>query len=129
MNNDLEQDIFKKFSEFPKEKRKEIIEIVKKYRKYTLLDFIRILINPKNEDEKQIALLGMIAKMNFEFGTDGKEHHYRVATRCGGITEHPDFYYENEQIITAMSRKDAVEKYNKLNHCNYYYGEVLGKID
>ncbi len=60
---------------------------------------------------------------------DGREHSYRVAVICGGIMEDPNLHYEDEQIITAKSEKEAEGKYNKLNNCNYYYSKVLGKLD
>lgn len=60
---------------------------------------------------------------------DGKEHGYEVAMLCGGVMEDPNFHYENHQIITAKSEKEAKEKYDRLNNCSYYYGEVLGKIE
>jgi hypothetical protein len=44
---------------------------------------------------------------------------------CGGIMEDPDIHYEKYQLIRAESAKEAVEKYNKLNNCNYYYGKVI----
>ena len=60
--------------------------------------------------------------------TDGK-HTYLVAMACGGVMENPDIHYENHQYIKANSAKEAVEKYNKLNHCSYYYGTVLQMVD
>lgn len=48
---------------------------------------------------------------------------------CGGIMEDPSFHYEDEQIITAKSKKEAGGKYNKINGCHYYYGKVLEQLD
>lgn len=50
---------------------------------------------------------------------------YIVAMECGGVMEDPDIHYEKYQLIRAESEKEAVEKYNKLNNCNYYYGKVI----
>ncbi len=57
--------------------------------------------------------------------TKGK-YEYLVATACGGVMEDPDIHYEDYQIIRADTKHEAVEKYNKLNHCSYYYGVVIG---
>lgn len=58
--------------------------------------------------------------------TKGK-HVYLVALVCGGIMEDPNIHYEDYQIIYADSEQEAKEKYNKLNHCTYYYGTVICK--
>ena len=122
-------ELLNKFNELSEERRKEIIENIQKHRKYSFPDFIRILLKTDDEYEKVIALVGLLANMNLKNDYDGKEHHYRVATLCGGIMERPDYYYENEQIITAMSEQEAEDKYNKKNKCSYYYGKVIGKLD
>ena len=59
--------------------------------------------------------------------TQGK-YLYVVATCCGGVMEDPDIHYEDYQYIRADSREEAVKKYNKLNHCTYYYGSVLYEV-
>ena len=59
-----------------------------------------------------------------ETNTQGT-HAYLVAMCCGGIMEDPEIYYLNHQIILADSKKEAAEKYNEINKCNYYYGHVL----
>lgn len=60
--------------------------------------------------------------------TQGKNT-YIVALLCGGVMEDPDFHHENYQIIRANSSREAVEKYNHLNGCYYYYGDVVLMID
>ena len=57
------------------------------------------------------------------------EHAYVVALRCGGCMENPNISYENFQIIHADSEKEAERKYNEINKCSYYYGEVLKQLD
>lgn len=75
------------------------------------------------------SILFHIAQEKEKEKEDGKEHRYEVAMLCGGVMEDPGFHYENRQIITAKSEKEAKEKYDKLNNCSYYYGEVLRKIE
>ena len=53
---------------------------------------------------------------------------YLVATRCGGIMEDPEIHYTNYQIINANSEKEAVSKYNDINDCSFYYGEVIKEL-
>lgn len=60
--------------------------------------------------------------------TQGKNT-YVVALCCGGLMEDPEFHYHNYQIIRADSKREAEEKYNKLNNCSYFYGSVMGKVD
>lgn len=60
--------------------------------------------------------------------TQGK-HTYIVALCCGGVMEDPEFHYHDYQIIHADSKNEAIQKYNKLNDCNYYYGSIMGQID
>lgn len=59
--------------------------------------------------------------------TQGKNT-YLVALLCGGVMEDPDFHYEDYQIIHADSTKEAKEKYDKINKCSYYYGEVIQQM-
>lgn len=54
---------------------------------------------------------------------------YVVAMACGGVMEDPDIHYENHQIIRASSRREAEERYNRINACSYYYGSVLMEIE
>lgn len=51
---------------------------------------------------------------------------YLVATAVGGIMEQPHITYEDPQWIEAESEEEAEDKYNKINNCNYFYGEVIG---
>lgn len=59
--------------------------------------------------------------------TTGK-YTYVVALRLGGMTGEPDVRHEDYQLIRADSEKEAVEKYNELNKCTYYYGEVINRV-
>lgn len=62
-----------------------------------------------------------------EMLTEGK-HRYLVAQLCGGIMEDPDIYHRNFQIIRADSEIEAKSKYDEINNCRYYYGNVIRKI-
>ena len=53
---------------------------------------------------------------------------YIVAMLCGGTPECPDFYYRDYQLIFADSEKDAIDKYNYLNNCSYFYGDIVCKL-
>lgn len=59
--------------------------------------------------------------------TQGK-YEYLVALKCGGLMEDPEIYYRNYQIIWADSEDEARKKYNELNNCTYFYGEVIEQI-
>lgn len=62
--------------------------------------------------------------------TDTKGRYvYLVATLIGGVMEHPDFYYENYQIIKADSEYEARKKYDQINNCSYYYGSVIKRLN
>ncbi len=60
--------------------------------------------------------------------TKGK-YDYLVACLCGGLMEHPDFYYMDYQIIHADNEEEARVKYNELNTCDYFYADVITKLD
>ncbi len=70
-----------------------------------------------------------------EVTVDAKEtdtqgvHSYLVALRCGGLMEDPEVYYRDYQVIRADSKDEAIEKYNKLNDCSYFYGFVVSVLD
>ena len=38
------------------------------------------------------------------------------------------FHYHDFQIIRAESEDEARSKYDELNNCNYYYGNVIGQV-
>ena len=63
-----------------------------------------------------------------ETNTQGK-HAYVIALCCGGLMEDPDFHYHNFQMIRADTEYEAVEKYNELNNCGYFYGRVMSRIE
>lgn len=62
-----------------------------------------------------------------ETNTQGS-HSYIVALRSGGIIEDPTIRYSDYQLINAESEKEACQKYNSINHCNFYYGHVIKQI-
>ena len=62
-----------------------------------------------------------------ETSTQGK-HSYLVALRTGGVMEDPVIDYCNFQVIWADTAEEAREKYNKINNCSYYYGQVMEQI-
>lgn len=60
--------------------------------------------------------------------TKGK-HAYIVAECQGGLMEDPEFHYHNYQLIRADSADEAERKYNELNDCTYFYGQVMSQVD
>ena len=56
------------------------------------------------------------------------EHAYIVAVLCGGVMEDPEFHYEYYQLIRADSADEARRKYNEINKCSYFYGDVIGQV-
>ena len=56
------------------------------------------------------------------------ENRYLVAQLCGGVMEDPDMYYRNFQIIRADSEIEAKSKYDEINNCQYYYGNVIRRL-
>ncbi len=125
------QDVYNKLSD---EQKKIISDMIKKYNGVPNIIQILSEINQANTDDKkkfyQNALIGSLIFHIADKGKeDEKEHRYEVAMCCGGVMENPDIHYENHQIIKAKSKREAKEKYDKINNCSYYYGEVLGKVD
>ena len=51
-----------------------------------------------------------------------------VALRLGGMTGEPEVHYKDYQYIRANSEEEAVVKYNKLNNCNYFYGDIIRRL-
>ena len=45
------------------------------------------------------------------------------------LMEDPEIHYTDHQVIRASSEDEARQKYNELNHCSYFYGQVLGLIE
>ena len=56
------------------------------------------------------------------------ENRYLVAQLCGGVMEDPDMHYRNFQIIRADSEIEAKSKYDEINNCQYYYGNVIRRL-
>ncbi len=56
------------------------------------------------------------------------ENQYLVALKVGGLMESPEIEYRDYQIINADIPEAAVEKYNEINNCNYFYGHCIGQV-
>ena len=56
------------------------------------------------------------------------ENQYLVALAVGGLMEMPEIEYRDYQIINADTAKEAVEKYNDINKCSYFYGHCIGQV-
>ena len=48
--------------------------------------------------------------------------------QCGGIQEHPDFTYEEHEVIEADSIKEALVKYNEHHEQDYYHSVCRGEV-
>lgn len=134
MKSEIMQKAFENLSE---ENKKMVIDTINKYGGVpSLPQALYEYNNAKTKIEKEffsscILASSLVMTMKYkEYSEgDGKEHKYVVAMQCGGVMEDPNIHYENEQIITAMSEKEAEDKYNKKNKCSYYYGKVIGKLN
>jgi len=51
-----------------------------------------------------------------------------VGLLTGGLMEDPDIDLGNIQIIKADNEDLAVEKYNRVNKCSFFYGHCLGEV-
>lgn len=54
---------------------------------------------------------------------------YLVALAVGGLMECPEITYQDYQEIEADSAEEARKIYNKKNNCDFFYGEVIRKIN
>lgn len=54
---------------------------------------------------------------------------YLVALAVGGLMECPEITYQDYQEIEAVNEKQACEIYNKKNNCEFFYGQVIRKIN
>ena len=63
-----------------------------------------------------------------EKNTEGK-HAYVVALCCGGLMEDPEIHYEDYQIIRANTPEEAKQKYDKINNCSSFYGQVIEQVE
>lgn len=54
---------------------------------------------------------------------------YLVALAVGGLMECPEITYQDYQEIEADSAEEARMIYNKKNNCDFFYGEVIRKIN
>lgn len=52
---------------------------------------------------------------------------YLVALSVGGTMEIPEITYQNFDIIEANDQDKAMEKYNKIHNCSYFYGTCLAE--
>ncbi|MEI3892334.1 MULTISPECIES: hypothetical protein [unclassified Bacillus (in: firmicutes)] len=55
-------------------------------------------------------------------------NNYLVALCEGGDVGRPDISYNDFQIIEAENEFDACKRYNKVNNCCYFFGEVLALV-
>lgn len=122
------QEVYSKLSE---EQKKDINDYLKSFNGRTPnpVSLIKDILGKDEKRAKMSTALFMAMMMSNEESTDGKEHRYSVGMLCGGVMEDPDFHYEYIQEITAKTRKEAEEKYNKINKCTYYYGKVISQLD
>lgn len=77
---------------------------------------------------KAIVTKMVVEKVNIEETDTVGSNAYLVATKCGGVIENPSISYTDYQIIYADTDEEAVNKYNRLNQCSYYYGKVLKEL-
>lgn len=54
------------------------------------------------------------------------ERNYIVATAIGGVMEHPDFEYVDQETVKAKSEQEAILKYEKIHPHNYWFARVIG---
>lgn len=54
---------------------------------------------------------------------------YLVALAVGGLMECPEITYQDYQEIEADSAEEARMIYNNKNNCDFFYGEVIRKIN
>lgn len=50
---------------------------------------------------------------------------YIVGLNTGGLMECPEITYQRFQVIEAETPKEAEDKYNEINNCNYFYGRTI----
>lgn len=50
---------------------------------------------------------------------------YIVGLSTGGLMECPQVTYERFQVIEAETPKEAKDKYDEINNCNYFYGRTI----
>lgn len=50
---------------------------------------------------------------------------YIVGLSTGGLMESPQIIYERFQVIEAETPKEAKDKYNEINNCDYFYGRTI----
>lgn len=81
----------------------------------------------KQMTKEKVAYKAEITVDAKDTDTQGK-HAYVVALCCGGLMEDPEIHYEDHQVILADSAEEARQKYNDINNCSYFYGEVVGRI-
>ena len=79
------------------------------------------------------GIQSLVAERDAAQGKAGAEKRgkmkYLVALAVGGVMEHPEFDYQDFDIIEAPSGKAAVAAYNKKWKCDYFYGRVMRKLD
>lgn len=54
---------------------------------------------------------------------------YLIATSYDAVAQTSNVHYENYQIITANTPKEACEIYSKKNNCVYCYASAIMEVD
>lgn len=124
-------DIQEAYNKLSEEQKKELNDYIKSFNgnKPNPILLIKDILGKDKKRAKMSTALFMAMMIANEEKPDGKEHNYSVGMLCGGIMEDPNFHYEDIQIITAKTKREAEEKYNKINKCAYYYGKVISQLD
>lgn len=122
------QEVYSKLSE---ERKKDINDYLKSFngRIPNPVSLIRDILGKDEKRAKMSTALFIAMMIANEEKPDGKGHRYSVGMLCGGVMEDPYFHYEDIQEITAKTKREAEEKYNKINKCTYYYGKVISQLD
>jgi hypothetical protein len=50
---------------------------------------------------------------------------YLIALATGGIMESKKIEYSDFQVISANTKQEALDKYNKINNCDFFYGTCM----
>ena len=87
--------------------------------------FIIGKVDESNSDSSHKFLL---LKVDVELTNTEGLNAYVVCLACGGEMGAPEYRYGEFQLIRADDEQEAVETYNRINNCTYYYGKCLGEV-
>lgn len=79
------------------------------------------------EKQKEIEVIVETTVKATDTDTTGKNS-YLVALKEGGLMECPKITYSNYQVIHADSEDEALDKYNTINKCDFFYGAIIKKL-